>query len=80
MPHEIRTTQVHVLPEGAALFAERAFQVEISGDAAGEYVIVIGEPLGSKVDGGKIAISPHEWPALRRAINKMMKDCREFLF
>jgi hypothetical protein len=75
MTHEIRTTQIHVMPEGEPLFSERAFAVEIADDAGGEYVIVSGDPV-SQLERGQIAINPDEWPALRRAIDKMVRGCR----
>lgn len=75
MTHETRVTRVHVVPQGDVLFSEQAFQVEITDDAGGEYVIVTGEALNA-LDSGQIAINPDEWPTLRRAINRMVKECR----
>lgn len=75
MTHEIRVTRVHVVPQGDVLFSEQAFQVEIADDAGGEYVIVTGDALNA-LDSGQIAINPAEWPTLRRAINRMVKECR----
>lgn len=69
MTQTTRVTRLHVLPEGEPLFSEQAFTVEIDDEAGGEFVVV------SDCD-GKIRLSPEEWPALCRAINQMVKECR----
>lgn len=69
-----RVTQIMVAPDGEPIFAEMAITVTIEDEAAGEFVFV--EQYG-RDEPGKIAISPEEWPALRAAINRMIKECRE---
>lgn len=71
---QTRITRLVVVPEGEALFSELATTVEIDDEASGEFVIV--EQCG-RTDIGKIAINPEEWPALRAAINRMVRACRE---
>ena len=69
MTQTTRVTRLHVLPEGEPLFSEQAYMVEIDDEAGGEFVVV------SDCE-GKIRLNPEEWPALRRAINQMVKECR----
>lgn len=72
-PTETRVTRLHVLPKDADLFSERAILVEIDDEAAGEFVVV-----RQQTDAGseKIGINPEEWPALRSAINRMIRNCK----
>lgn len=74
MSMETRITSLIVLPEGEALFSERASVVRIEDEAGGEYVVVSQESVPGR---GNIAINPEEWPALRDAIDRMVKECRD---
>ena len=67
-----RTTQFIVAPKGHNTFSEDATTITITDDAGGEFVVV----EQNTADYGKIAINPEEWPALRAAINRMVKECR----
>ncbi len=69
-----RTTQVFVLPEGQPLYAESATKIEITDEAAGEFVTI--DQSGTS-DFGKIAINPEEWPAIREVVDKMIAECRD---
>ena len=64
-----RITQITVTPD--RIFDDRAFTITIDDDAAGEYVAV------HQLSEGLIKIDPAEWPALRRAINKMIRQCAD---
>jgi hypothetical protein len=68
----IRVTQLTILPEGKAIFEEEATQVEIDDDAGGEYVVIKQdyEPKGEQ----RIEINPEEWPEIRRAVNRIVKE------
>ena len=68
-----RTTQLTVMPKGEATYSELSTTITIEDEAAGEFVTV--EQHG-RTDLGKIAINPEEWPMLRAAINRMVKECR----
>lgn len=70
MTQTTRVTRLHVMPEGEPLFSEQAFTVEIEDEAGGEFVVV------SDCE-GKIRLNAEEWPELRRAIGRMVKECRE---
>ena len=72
----IRITALHVHPKpGTDLIDETTWHVAIHTEGAGEFVRV--ESLASTVNEPlPIAINPEEWPALRRAINRMVRECR----
>lgn len=72
-PPEIRITQLIVLPKGDSIFSEFATTVSIDDEAGGEFVVI--EQTGS-TDSGKVRICANEWPAIRRAIDRMIKACR----
>lgn len=74
MSYETRTTKLTVLLKGESLFHESATEVEIVDEAGGEYLEV---SQCSDSYEGKIAIDPYEWPALKAAIDKMIKECRK---
>ena len=67
-----RTTQLTVMPKNTATYSELSTTITITDDAAGEFVVVEQD----NDDYGKVAIDPEEWPALRAAINRMIKECR----
>jgi len=71
--YEIRTTKLVVSPKGEEVYSEMCTFVELTDEAAGEFVMV---SQSGRTDIGKIAISPEEWPALRDAINRMIAQCR----
>lgn len=73
MSYETRTIKLTILPKGEPLYHESATEVEIVDEAAGEFLEVSqnSEPFSSK-----IKIDIYEWPALKAAIDKMIKECR----
>lgn len=73
MTYETRTIGLILAPKGAPIFSEQATEIKIVDESAGEFVEVC---QSGRVDLGKIAISPEEWPALRGAIDSLIKECR----
>lgn len=67
-----RVTRLLVVPQGEPMYSEMTTTVEIDDEVGGEFVIVSQE---GREDIGKITINPEEWPALRAAINRMVKAC-----
>jgi hypothetical protein len=65
-----RITQITVAAEFATVISETATRITIEDHAAGELVSV-----DQAVAGGRILISPEEWPTLRDAIDKMVAAC-----
>lgn len=70
-----RITQLTIAPEGEPIFSEKAFVVQIEDDAGGEFLSV--RCHDDQCKSGEIRIDPAEWPALREAINRMVKECKE---
>ena len=73
---ETRILSLVVTGDGKQVFDESASVVSIEDDAAGEYVEI--HQLMDGLNPGVIKIDPYEWPTLRKAINKMVKNCREY--
>jgi hypothetical protein len=70
---ETRVTSLVVVLSGEPIFSPTATLIEIKDEAGGEFVVVCqaGNP-----GYGKISINPEEWPAMRAAINRMVRGCR----
>ena len=75
MSYEIRTITVLVNKPDEPIFSDLATKVEISDEAAGEFLKV--SQSNDKAENGTIQITPEEWPVLREAIDMMIKECRE---
>jgi len=60
------------MPKDEATYSELATTITITDYAAGEFIVVAQD----NDDYGKVAINPEEWPMLRAAINRMVKECR----
>ena len=73
MTMETRITSLIVLPEGEPIFSELATIVRIEDESGGEYIIVSQDSVPGR---GNVAINPEEWPDIRDAIERMMKECR----
>ena len=73
---ETRILSLVVNGDGKQVFDESASVVSIEDDAVGEYVKV--HQLSGDCEPGVIKIDPVEWPTLRKAINRMVKNCREY--
>lgn len=67
-----RTTQLTVAPEGVDLYDPCSTLIEIDDEGGGEFVKIV-QPSGS----AEIRIDVDEWPAIRAAVNKLVKECRE---
>ena len=67
--YKTRVTRLSVFPPGVQAIGDEGWSIEAE---YGEYVSV-----SDTVDGGMIRIDPQEWPALRDAIERMIRDCQE---
>ena len=72
--YETRITKITIVPKGEPLFSETVTDISIDDEAAGEFVVI---RQSASTENGKIAISPEEWPAIRDAVERMIKECRE---
>ena len=66
-----RITRVTIVKEGDPLFSEYGYTIEIEDEAAGEFIQITDHH-----DNNKITLNPEDWPAIRTAINKMVKLCK----
>ena len=73
MNYETRTLKIAVMPENEPIFANGVTEIKIVDEAGGEF-IEVSQCNDDNV--GKIQIDPTEWPHIREAINKMIKECR----
>jgi hypothetical protein len=76
MTYETRTLKIAVGVKGEPIFHAGATEIEIIDEAAGEFLKITQSP--DDAEPGAIKIDPHEWPALRAAIDKMVKECRSY--
>ena len=74
MKYETRITSYTVAPAGEPTYSEQATQVNLVDESGGEFIEVC---QSGRSDLGKIAINPDEWPELRKAIDSLIKQCRE---
>ena len=74
MNYETRTLKIAVMPENEPIFADGVTEIQIVDKAAGEFIEVSQFNDDNEV---KIRIDPTEWPNIREAINKMIKECRK---
>ena len=72
--YEIRTLALLVNQADEPVFAECGTRIEITDEAAGEYVVLRQPHIP---DTGTVMVSPQEWPTLREAIDRMIAECRE---
>lgn len=71
-----RVTKMSVLPDGCSIFECNATHIAIDGEGAGEYV-TITQHTDDRHGDHVVNINPEEWPAIRAAINKLVKECKE---
>ncbi len=74
MNYITRVKTLVVGPENEPLFSERQTEVSITDEAGGEYVVLTQS--GRICEENEIAINPEEWPELRSAIDRMVKECK----
>ena len=67
--YEARLIGVVVVPEGKPLYADTVTRIEIDDETGGEFVKVTQNR-------GSVGIDPDEWPAVREAIDRAIRDCR----
>jgi hypothetical protein len=75
MTYETRTVKVLVVPKGKQIFYNGVTSIEIVDEASGEFLEV---SQCNDSNDGKILIDPYEWPTLRAAIEKMIRECRDY--
>ena len=74
MTYETRTTKVTVLAKDEPLFDYSATEIEIIDEAGGEFLKITQSGENHE---GMIKVDQYEWPTLKAAIEKMLKECRK---
>lgn len=69
-----RITRISVLPDNCSIFEDQATHIEVDDEGGGEFVSVM-QPHMRTCEA--FQISPKEWPAIRSAINKLIKECKD---
>ena len=69
----ISTAALMIRPKGEPLFSEQVTTVRIEDEAGGDCFVVVEQQGDSGL--GKIKITPEEWPAIKAAIETMLKVC-----
>jgi hypothetical protein len=76
MDYETRTLKIGVVTKGESIFHQSMTEIEIVDEAAGEF-LKISQHSDDK-DTQEILIDPTEWTTLKAAIEKMIKECRDY--
>ena len=71
-----RFTRISVVPEGEPIYSERATEIEIQDEAAGEF-LVVRQVNDRNKDAAEIIIEPDNWPAIRGAIELLLASLRK---
>ena len=66
------TTKLCVVPSGKPIYDEAATTIGLDDEGGGAFVTIRQE---SAMDGDIIRIDPDEWPAVRAAVNRMVREC-----
>jgi hypothetical protein len=74
--YETRTLKIAVCVKGEPIFHAGTTEIEIVDECGGEFLKITQSP--DDAEPGVIKIDPYEWPALRAAIDKMVKECRSY--
>ena len=72
MTYQTVTTQRRVIPAGKTMADEGVTIIGIDDDGGGAFVTVRQE---EQLNANEIRIDPDEWPAMRAAINLMVREC-----
>ena len=66
------TTKLCVVPSGKPIYDEAATLVGIDDAGGGLFVTIRQE---DNLDTNEVKIDPEEWPAIRAAVNRMVREC-----
>ena len=76
MDYETRTLKIGVCVKGEQIFHESMTEIELVDEVAGEFIKIIQSPDDKEIQ--EIKIDQYEWPTLKAAIDKMIKECRDY--
>ena len=66
------TTKLCVVPSGKPIYDETATTVGLDDEGGGLFVTIRQE---DNLDTNTVKIDPEEWPAIRMAVNRMVREC-----
>ena len=66
------TTKLCVVPSGKPIYDEEATTVGLDDEGGGLFVTIRQE---DNLDTNEVKIDPEEWPAIRAAVNRMVREC-----
>lgn len=74
--YEVRVTRLTVVPPNEPIFSERATDVEIENEAAGEFVVLTQKSIQNDLLPQRVCFDADEWPAVRQAVDILVAACR----
>ena len=66
------TTKLCVVPSGKPIYDEAATTIGLDDEGGGLFVTIRQE---DNLDANEIKIDPEEWPSIRTAVNRMVREC-----
>ena len=66
------TTKLCVVPSGKPIYDEAATTIGLDDEGGGLFVTIRQE---DNLDTNEVKIDPEEWPAIRAAVNRMVREC-----
>ncbi len=70
----LRTTRIHVMPEGKAMFDEAATVVEIADHAGGEFIKISQDPATAEYSTSICINDEAEWNAISAAVQDLFHE------
>ena len=65
-------TKLCVVPSGKPIHDEAATTIGLDDEGGGLFVVIRQE---DNLDTNEVKIDPEEWPAIRAAVNRMVREC-----
>ena len=72
MTYRTIISQRRVIPSGKTFNDEGVTIIDMDGEGGGAFVTVRQE---EQLNANEIRIDPDEWPAVRAAVNRMVREC-----
>ena len=66
------TARLCVVPSGKPIYDEAATTIGLDDEGGGLFVTIRQE---ADLDTNEVKIDPEEWPAIRAAVNRMVREC-----
>ena len=66
------TTKLCVVPSGKPIYDEAATTVGLDDEGGGLFVVIRQE---ESLSTNEVKIDPEEWPAIRAAVNRIVREC-----